>query len=94
MDALLSKNRFSALSSHGTSGNQNPPTLNRETSAVSGAASGGKIVKIRLDVVINPRILLSITTTTKVKKSGTAVTRLNGKTLLRITPTRRVHESR
>jgi hypothetical protein len=39
MDALLSKNRFAALSSHGTSGNQNPPTLNRETSAVSGAAS-------------------------------------------------------
>jgi hypothetical protein len=36
MDALLSKNRFAALGSHATSGNQ---TLNRDTSAVSGAAS-------------------------------------------------------
>jgi hypothetical protein len=39
MDALLSKNRFAALSSNGASGNRNPPTLTLSTSAVGGATS-------------------------------------------------------
>jgi hypothetical protein len=39
MDALLSKNRFAALSSNGASGNRNPPTLTVSTSAVGGATS-------------------------------------------------------
>jgi len=39
MDALLSKNRFAALSSNGASGNRNPPTLTVGSSAVGGATS-------------------------------------------------------
>jgi hypothetical protein len=39
MDALLSKNRFAALSSNGASGNRNPPTLTISSSAVGGATS-------------------------------------------------------
>ncbi len=38
-DALLSKNRFAALSSNGATGNRNPPTLTVSASAVGGAAS-------------------------------------------------------
>ena len=39
VDALLSKNRFAALSSNGATGNRNPPTLTISKSAAAGATS-------------------------------------------------------